>query len=472
MIFIFNGAEVPSNRLLLESMCVEHMGFSFWRAWKRGLPKNKEYYLSDHFDPEVKIYVDWKNDGYDSLTFEAQRAYDEAYKNFMLNNADRIEMSVFHEDGYVGQQIVEWNGKGKPPEDCIVGVSHELIESDMSLSAKIRMAMRDGTKFMAMGTAKPDNLRSIPFDYASTLAWLSPMRHGETIIWDGARLVRYPKSMQDQARRRYKNQVQRAGLDFSKFLADDNKEVARVTIWSLLQLQNDIQRKRGNSMSPTEIVDMYGKDHSAETKQNSPEYVDNKPALTDNNLPVKVDRSEGLTTLPGLTFGTKKVTEMSPEGEKVTKDIPVAGISDTPLRQCNTCFVAATCPAMVPDQSCAFKIPVELRTKDQLKSLLTAMLEMQAQRVFFARFAEEQNGGYPDPNLSLEMDRLFRITKNLKDIESETVHMKMTAEVTGGPGVLANIFGEQAKQKQLPAPMSDNEVSKLMSDILDADIVD
>ena len=39
--------------------------------------------------------------------------------------------------------------------------------------------------------------------------------------------------------------------------------------------------------------------------------------------------------------------------------------------------------------------------------MLQAMIEMQASRVLFARFAEELEGQGLDPALSSEMDRLF-----------------------------------------------------------------
>jgi hypothetical protein len=58
------------------------------------------------------------------------------------------------------------------------------------------------------------------------------MRRGETIIWDGAKLVRYPKKMKDQARLRYKSVVEGAGLDYVAFKEDSTLESTRVAVWS------------------------------------------------------------------------------------------------------------------------------------------------------------------------------------------------------------------------------------------------
>ena len=55
---IFSGVEVGSNRTLLEGMKVESMGLNFWGLRKRGLPKTKVWLISEHFEPETKIYIE------------------------------------------------------------------------------------------------------------------------------------------------------------------------------------------------------------------------------------------------------------------------------------------------------------------------------------------------------------------------------------------------------------------------------
>jgi hypothetical protein len=113
---------------------------------------------------------------------------------------------------------------------------------------------------------------------------------------------------------------------------------------------------------------------------------------------------------------------------------------------CDTCFVAANCPAFKPQTTCSFNLPIKVETKEQLRSLLTAIVEMQGQRVAFARFSEELNGGYPDPNTGQEMDRLLKMVKTIKDLEDTSSFIKMTVEAKNGGGVLSQIFGEKAQQ--------------------------
>jgi len=118
------------------------------------------------------------------------------------------------------------------------------------------------------------------------------------------------------------------------------------------------------------------------------------------------------TPLPVFGYSTKTIIDIDDEGNEVLREAPVIKSEMSSLRQCNTCFVAAQCPAFKEDSTCAFNLPVEVKTKEQLKSLLTAIIEMQGQRVAFMRFAEEMNGGCADPNVSQEVDRLFKLVKN------------------------------------------------------------
>ena len=49
MKLIYLGAEVPSNRIILEEAGATYMGVSYHRLVKRGLPKTKAYLLENYF---------------------------------------------------------------------------------------------------------------------------------------------------------------------------------------------------------------------------------------------------------------------------------------------------------------------------------------------------------------------------------------------------------------------------------------
>ena len=170
--------------------------------------------------------------------------------------------------------------------------------------------------------------------------------------------------------------------------------------------------------------------------------------------------------LPVFGYEMKQVVE-SENGVETFKEVPVVQSQAVSLRVCDSCFVAATCPAFKPQSVCAFKLPVEVKTKDQLKSLINAIIEMQGQRVAFMRFAEEMNGGYADPNVSKEIDRLFKLIKTTKELDDSREFIRMTVERQGSAGVLSSIFGDKANVlKELPANgLDESQTTQVIKDL-------
>ena len=157
------------------------------------------------------------------------------------------------------------------------------------------------------------------------------------------------------------------------------------------------------------------------------------------------------------------------EDDGTIKDVQTVQSQASSLRVCNTCFVAANCPAFKPDSVCAFKLPIEVKTKDQLKSLINAVIEMQGQRVAFMRFAEEMNGGYSDPNVSQEIDRLFKLIKTTKELDDSREFIRMTVERQGSAGVLSSIFGDRAQVlRELPdGGLNEAQTTEVIREIIE-----
>ena len=69
----------------------------------------------------------------------------------------------------------------------------------------------------------------------------------------------------------------------------------------------------------------------------------------------------------------------------------------------------------------------------------------------FAKFTEDLNGGYPDPNVGVEMDRFFKMLKTIKELDESKEMMRVTLERNGSAGVLSSLFGDRAqKLNELP----------------------
>jgi hypothetical protein len=469
---IFLGAEVGSNRTLLESMNVSAMGVSFARMVKRGMPKTKSWLVSERFDDNVRVVAlpgvtETKNMSVGELEEFAAN-----YQDWVVQNIDRLDGFVEFDPPQLGPDWVKqqrgffvdagdkfwpvWNPDLGQPEllrlsmdFSDVAISGATIDQQVGLAGRTQaISAAQGTRWHGLAVASPDNLRQVPLTTASTLSWASPMMRGETIVWDGMALKRYPKKMKDQARPRYKRIIEQAGLDYDAILADDAKENARLAVWSFQQLEEHMGKR------PFQVIDGDGEKHVGNSENLDADVagmlfgdVDNSDVEVRNpqsRVPAPRSASER-AFLPVLGVGTKTVVETSEDGRETLREVPVLSSNPTSLRQCNTCFVAANCPAFKPDSECAFSLPVEVKTKDQLKALLNAIIEMQGSRVAFARFTEELNGGYPDPNVSQEIDRLFNLVEQLKKLEDNKEFVRMTFERQGGAGVLSSIFGDRAQ---------------------------
>ena len=492
---IFSGAEVGSNRKLLYDSKVESMGLNFWGLKKRGLPKTKIWLISEHFDSETKVHIESGAAQAEKAGLSKEELLSLAadYQEFLVNNSERAETFMEFDSLILGEEWVKtqraffegdnklhvvWHEEyGLPALKAMsetyknVVIPNDEIESVTSLAALTRGYQRQfGTAYHALACAKPDNLRQVPFSTASTLSWLSPMRRGETIVYDGKRIVRYPKRMKAQARPRYKTIVEKAGLDYLGFSQDNTLEATRVAVWSYLQLETSMDKK-----TPNFHIIEGGKE---------PQVSDNSDTLytglgmelggypSDNSAPevrknssaelIQRDPNE-VQNLPVFGYKMKTIVDTDENGKDVLMDIPVVQTQQSSLRQCDTCFVAANCPAFKPSNTCAFNLPIEVKTKEQLKALMTSMIEMQGQRVAFMRFAEEMNGGYADPNVSQEVDRLIKMVERVNDMNSDKEFIQITASRQSSGGVLSAIFGDKAQAlRELPEALKEEQVTKII----------
>ena len=500
MRIIFSGAEVGSNRTLLEGQKVELMGLNFWGLRKRGLPKTKRWLISEHFDSDTQVVIESGAAQADKagLSKEELTSLAVEYQEFLVDNSERAAAFIEFDSLVLGQEWVAqqrafyehdpkfwvvWHEEyGLPALKSLcqnhqnVVIPNDEIESVTSLSAVTRGYQRQfGTQFHALACAKPDNLRQVPFTTASTLSWLSPMRRGETIVWDGTKLNRYPKKMKSQARPRYKAIVEKAGLDYLAFNQDSTLEATRVAVWSYKKLEASMDKKTPD----LHIIDG-GKKDVVSDNSDTPllsglgelgGYLsDNSDLDMRKKEPTElVQRApEEMQNLPVFGYKMKTVVETDEDGKDVLKDVPIISNQSTSLRQCDTCFVAANCPAFKPSNSCAFNLPVEVKTKEQLKSLLTTIVEMQGQRVAFMRFAEEMNGGYADPNLSQEIDRLLKLVGNINEMDQNKEFIQITASRQSSGGVLSAIFGDRAQAlKELPEALREDTVTRIISESIE-----
>jgi len=462
---------------------------NYWGLRKRGLPKTKAYLIGEHFFPGMRVWVDSGATQADkaSLSERELEEYAADYEEFIAYNYDRIEGFTEFDSQTLGLAKIVANRTVYENDPKLWVVWHEeysvtlletwaaewsniaipgsAIESVTTLASRLqKIKGQYNVRFHGLATAKPDNLRSLPLDTVSTLSWLSPMRNGETIVWDNNRLVRYPKKMKAQARLRYKTVVEKAGLDFTKFVEDDTKEATKMAVWSYKKLESSMAKYTKPVVS----------DNSDDTLYTGLMETGIGGSNNSGSEMRKVDRAEleqrdpqEIVPMPVFGFQMKTVVE-NVDGRDTLTDVPIVQTQYASLRQCDTCFVASNCPAFKPANTCAFNLPIEVKTKEQLQALLTAIIEMQGQRVAFMRFAEETNGGYADPNVSQEIDRLFKLVGNMKDLESNKEFVQITASRQTSGGVLSAIFGDKASAlKEFRQPLDEEQTTVLIHQSLE-----
>ena len=96
-------------------------------------------------------------------------------------------------------------------------------------------------------------------------------------------------------------------------------------------------------------------------------------------------------------------------------------------------------------------------------------------RVMFAKFAEELEGQGIDSQLSVEMERMFKLVEKFKDISDTREMVRMEIETRSSSGVLSRLFG--AKVGEVARELPDNQrmdmraLDSFAGDIIDAEEV-
>lgn len=472
MKLIYLGAEIPHNRTMLREAGVTEVGLSYFQLRKL-LPKKKKFVLEDRYEGfSVHATVGAQPD----LTNDDLAELHAGYKVFVEENAGFLSSWEEPEQGdlrLVQREREYWatydpallrpiwtpNQGAGALEDVVraypvVGIPFVHAEDPRVLADLRRLHNSVQAKYRLLGCARPDEIPALAVAEASTLAWTAPMRRGETIVFANGKLHRYPAKMKAEARARHRALIERIGLDWDRVAADIPDELTRLALWSLReweaaqQVRASITVLEGGKRSDNS-------DHPAGSAIAEPAPGGGGNSGIEVRNPLKA-REQVVLPVLGLEVATVVTDE---GGQQVVKEVATVTSSTATLRQCDTCVVAAACPAAKPNSQCAFSLPVEVRTREQLRSLMGALVEMQGMRVAFGRYVEEVNGGYPDANVSLEMDRFFRMVKAMKDIEDNREIYRMTVERQTSGGVLSAIFGDKAQRlTELPGPVDETKL--------------
>ena len=471
----FGGAEKGMYSSMLLSAKVSRLGINLTHL---SIPKKKVLNLSEKFNgSELLVYT---SEGDEDVN---------RYDSFLRTYANDLTVVIGRPD-YDGAWLNEkyvpiWNdGDDLERLNWICQRHGRVAISDKALAKHPHnrinaIAIRWNATMVGI-TSKPEHIENISWDSVLVNSWTSAIRYGETQVWTGHSLRRYPAQQKDSARKRHRNDIERLQVSYEQVMADEVDAVGTLAIRSWKSYEERVFGGYDPSATPqiknddeSENSDIIIASHQTRTPSN----VENVGTSIAIPPPEKRHESErillpvmGLETI--TTMGSQTIDDDGESIEIAPQQTDVIKYSGALLRQCDNCYLASKCPAFKEHTECAFKLPIEIRTKDQLQAALRAMLEMQVSRVMFARFAEELEGQGLDSTLSIEMDRVFEMVEKFKEINDTRDMLKFHVEARGSSGVLSRLFGQRAADAANPLPyggLNPAETNSFYDSIVDAE---
>ena len=438
MLVIFQGGESTDHLLTVSSVRELDGGdvpITMSASWRGLLRRNRG---PDHvaaMATQVNPVLEGGYSTVEDLNHGQAQAMERDYYDFAFR-APELVFAVQFDHPALGQRPVS------DPRVVPLLQDHKALKQTLADCGSVAMPLVEDTKIaalfrrnptmlaLALGSADLAAAHRGGFNVAMTSAWYAPGRFGEISLWDGQHFHRRNSTEREHLLRIHGHYLQSKGLDIDALLSDDSRELNRLAVWSYLQWAATFP-------DPFKEIPASSDTTASDPVEDPPDVPERIEVRSESRRPAAPRLSTPLRMIPG--FLKDDVGE---------PQLLSTGVS---LRQCDKCFLADVCPAFTKASSCAFGFPVEVRTPAQVKALLGTMVEIQAGRVAFAKMAEDLNGGYPDEQVGVEMDRLFKMADQLtRPAKREKLTVSVESESQGGgTGVLSAIFG----RRQEPAPM-------------------
>lgn len=494
----YAGAEVGSHRDRFDELDIKNVSLSFMGLGRR-VKHRLNWKVAEKLEGKYNVFLDSgaytvNNAIGTDKEYTEDALYDLAaeYMAFVSENLDSVEMvsefdaiqlgqewiNAMREDFYdeLGDQFMPiWHAEQGTDElerlcgsYSFVGI-HQSHIGDRNLTPTLNnLVARYGVKLHGLAATKPEVMQQIKWHSVASTSWLTPAQYGDTIIWSKARkLERFPKDYKEEGRKKNRSWIEANGFDYDAIAADDPEEVLRLSLWSWERQVEEINRKATFTTSPG--VTNLAKSSSDENTESATPTVDNPNGNSRNSELLPAPRKDReAVVMPVVGFVQESTKVEGPNGEETEKVSQTIVTRSESMRMCDSCVLRDKCPMFEPNANCAYNIPIRVETLPQMQALQNALIEMQSQRVMFMKMSEDLEGGYADPNLSSEMDRLQKMIKAKHESEKEGFSFTMKVEGNGEPGRLSRLFGKDAADQMsaLEAPIQADAV------IADQGIVD
>lgn len=370
----FSGCEIPSHRKFLAEQEVQNVSLSYV-GLRRRTKFTKPWIVAEQFPEFQNVFLD--SGGFtvnkDSSEHTQSELYEisAGYMSFVDLNLDRLSVVTEFDSLALGREWIENMREDfydDLPEDVFMPIWHSEWSLDYldDLCQRYKrvgvpktaldgrtihqhlngLVQKYGTKLHGIAMTKPDEMRAVKWDSIASTSWISPSQYGDTVIWTGNELKRYPVKYKEQSRTRHRSYINKIGFDAAKIEDDDTKEVLKLSVWSWKQLEESISKHKGDVVT---TVPEQPYDDNAEFGS---EVVDTAPEPPRKNISTAVVRRDReLRQLPVMNtiFNTEKFME---DGEEKERDIPLFNMRSQSLRMCDSCFLKDNCPAFESGANC------------------------------------------------------------------------------------------------------------------------
>lgn len=498
----FGGSEVPSHRKLLTEANVEYVSLSYV-GLRRKVKFARPWLIEEHYTPQQHVFLDSGcyslNKAGSKITEEEAAHLATGYMAFAKSSLDRVDMvsefdakilgndwlQAMREEFYdgLGEKFLPiWHSDTGLDELTAlaqkyrrVGILQTEVNSDLT-APLTRLVSEYGTRLHGVAMTKMSAMQEIPWDSVGSTSWISPQQWGDTFVWTGRELKRYPKAYKESSRKRHRMVFQDNGFDVNKIQADDTTEVLKLSIWSWTQFVAHISEKDTvipASDEPVEVdLDVEDTGTNLETPSDDVTHQLDKRGTPRGEMEPYVPRQT--IPIPVMGISRKQITGTDAAGNEYTDYKDVFVPRSESLRMCDGCYIKDKCMGFKKGANCLYNIPIMVETIDDVKNIMNAVISFQTQRVLNMQMIEQVEGGYADANLSSEIDRLARLIKQSREVFVGG-NLAISGDEKAVTGFISGLLGteEGKRARALPAPLSaDSMLVDLDITAVDAEVVD
>ena len=442
----FTGGEVAKYRELLRSLDVTKVALNLAPFYGQRMAIELS---ADWLGLELCLYASKDVDGGWVRDFVA------ANDKLVTRIIDTFEIPELEDDERL---VPVWNGASIPElellgeEWAVVAVMNETV-GDPRVSTALNMICRRVPADLMVLHPTQKSL-GIPWASALCSAWIQVQLRRELQVVAQRKLHRFSNAKKAEAAQLHQADIRALGFEPAKVVTDTT-EALKLAVRSWEVVAGSI------GLAPVVAI--------RDEEETGTEHPSRRGLATVVNGARHDDREQHL-------IPTMAVLEVE-DTEDADHEVPVLAAGSENLRACDTCVLQTGCPSYESGARCAYKIPVRLRTRADLLSVMQAMLEMQTQRIFFGRLGEELSGQVLDQNLSSELERFMRMMGQFKDVTDTRDVVELNIRARGaGAGAMSRIFGERVGESQamLTAPLDSNRAMAALGreEIDDAELIE